>query len=145
MKSFEDLKPGDSFTSESVLVTEEEILEFARRYDPQPIHTDAERAAAGPFGGLIASGIQTLAIAVRLMMQSGTFSLDDQLGSPGIEELRWFAPVRPGNTLHVVGRVIEARPSKSRPGVGIVRYRLNALNQEGEVVMTMVSAAFMRR
>ena len=144
MKSFEDLKPDDSFTSESVLVTEEEILEFARRYDPQPIHTDAARAAAGPFGGLIASGIQTLAISIRLMMQSGAFSLDDQLGSPGIEELRWPAPVRPGDTLHVVGRVIEARPSKSRPGVGIVRYRLNAINQNGDIVMTMVSAAFMR-
>ena len=104
MKSFEDLKPGDSFTSESVLVTEEEILEFARRYDPQPIHTDAARAASGPFGGLIASGIQTLATSIRLMMQSGAFSLDDQLGSPGIEELRWPAPVRPGDTLHVVGQ-----------------------------------------
>ena len=78
------------------------------------------------------------------MMQSGAFSLDDQLGSPGIEELRWPAPVRPGDTLHVVGRVIEARPSKSRPGVGIVRYRLNAINQSGDIVMTMVSAAFMR-
>ena len=144
MKRFEDLKPGDSFQSVGETITEEDILEFARRYDPQPFHVDSVAAKASPFGGLIASGIQTLAIAIRLMMQSGTFSLDDQMGSPGIEELRWLQPVRPGDSLRVVGTVMEARPSKSRPGVGIVRYRLNAINQKDEMVMTMVSAAFMR-
>ena len=145
MKRFEDLTPGDSFQSVGETITEEDILEFARRYDPQPLHTDAVRATAGPFGSLIASGIHTLAISIRLMVGSETFNADDQLGSPGIEELRWLAPVRPGDTIHVVGTVIEARLSKSRPGVGIVRYNLDAINQRGETVMTMVSAAFMRR
>ena len=145
MKRFEDLKPGDSFESVGETITEEDILEFARRYDPQPLHTDAVRASAGPFGGLIASGLHTLAISIRLMVGSDTFNADDQLGSPGIEELRWLHPVRPGDTLHVVGTIIDTRLSKSRPGVGIVRYNLDAINQKGETVMTMVSAAFMRR
>ena len=143
-RRFEDLKPGDSFKSVGVTVTEEEILEFATRYDPQPFRIDADAAKVGPFGGLIASGIHTLAISIRLMMQSGAFDLGDSLGSPGIEELRWPAPVRPGDTIHVVGTIIDMRPSKSKPGVGIVRYNLDAFNQTGDVVMTMMSAAFMR-
>lgn len=144
-RRFDDLKPGARFVSDGKTVSEAEILDFAMRYDPQPLHMDATRAAQGPFGGLIASGIHTLAIAVRLMMQSGAFDLDDQVGSPGMEELRWLLPVRPGDTLRVVGEVIETRPSKSMPECGIVRYRLDALNQKSEVVMTMVSAAIMRR
>ncbi len=144
-RRFADLKPGARFESAGKTLSESEILDFALRYDPQPLHMDVPRAAEGPYGGLIASGIHTLAIAIRLMMQSGAFDLDDQVGSPGIEELRWLQPVRPGDTLHVVGTVIEARPSKSMPECGIVRYSLDVLNQKGEVVTTLISTAIMRR
>ncbi len=142
---FRDLHPGDSFQSVTKTVTEDDILNFALKYDPQPLHMDAARAAKGPFGGLIASGIHTLAVSISLMIEARTFAAGDFLGSPGIEELRWLLPVRPGDTLHVYGEIIETRPSKSMPDAGIVRYQLDAINQKGETVMTMVSAAIMKR
>ena len=144
-RRFNDMKPGDSFQSDSETVREDELLRFAGRYDPQPLHTDAELAAQGPFGGLIASGVHTLAISIGLMMRSETFEAADFMGSPGIEDLRWQAPVRPGDTLYVVGTILETRPSKSNPEQGIVRYRLDTINQRDDVVMTLVSTAIMRR
>lgn len=142
---FNDMKAGDSFQSDSEIVEEDEILRFATRYDPQPLHTEPALAAKGPFRGLIASGIHTLAISIGLMIRSGTFAPNDFLGSPGIEDLRWLAPVRPGDTLYVVGTILETRPSKSNPDQGLVRYRLDTINQGGEDVMTLVSTAIMRR
>ena len=142
---FEDMKPGDGFETMGKTLSEAEILDFAFRYDPQPFHMDAAYAAASPYGGLIASGIHTQALAVRLMIQTRVFAPEIFLGSPGIDELRWLHPVRPGDTLRARGEVLEARTSRSAPEQGILRYRLDLLNQRDEVVMTMVSAAILRR
>ena len=140
-RSFHDLQPGDRFESVGKTVSEGEILDFAFRYDPQPIHMDARAAEASPYGGLIASGIHTLAIATRLMMQSRAFDPTIFVGSPGIEELEWLAPVRAGDTLRVVGIVREAREARSNPEHGVIQYSLDVLNQNDETIMTMISTA----
>ena len=142
---FEDMKPGARFETMGKTLSEAEILDFAFRYDPQPFHMDTVYAGTSPYGGLIASGIQTLAIALRLMMQTRVFAPEIFVGSPGIEELRWLQPVRPGDTLRAAGEVLEARVSRSRPDQGILRYRLEVLNQRDETVMTMVSTSILRR
>ena len=133
----DDLTPGQRFTSTGLTLTEAEIIDFAWRYDPQPFHLDTNAAAASPYGGLIASGFQSLAICFRLFIQSGLLT-DSSLGSPGIDELRWLAPVRPGDTLHSEIEVLEVRPSKSKPDRGIARLRYQALNQRGEVVLSFI-------
>lgn len=133
----DDLTPGQRFTSTGLTLTEAEIIDFAWRYDPQPFHLDTSAAAASPYGGLIASGFQSLAICFRLFIQSGLLT-DSSLGSPGIDELRWLAPVRPGDTLHSEIEVLEVRPSKSKPDRRIARLRYQALNQRGEVVLSFI-------
>jgi len=140
----DDLTPGQRFTSPGLTLTEAEIIDFAWRYDPQPFHLDANAAAESPYGGLIASGFQSLAICFRLFIQSGLFA-DSSLGSPGIDELRWLAPVRPGDTLHSEIEVLEARPSKSKPDRGIARLRYHAVNQRGEVVLSFIVNHLLRR
>ena len=142
---FDDLTPGARFETQGKTVSEAEILDFAFRYDPQPFHLDATHAEAGPYGGLIASGIQTIAVALRMMIQARVFAPEIVLGSPGVDALRWLQPVRPGDTLRSSGEILEVRASQSRPERGIVRYRLDVLNQRDEVVMTMTSATFLRR
>ena len=134
---FEDFKVGDEITSPAVTVTESQIIDFALTFDPQPIHIDVTAAARGAFGGLIASGFHTLALTFRLFYQTGALA-DGSLGSPGLDELRWLRPVRPGDTLHVVAKVVAARRSASKPDRGIVRIAYTTLNQDGEPVMTLV-------
>ena len=142
---FDDIKPGARFETAGKTLSEAEILDFAFRYDPQPFHMDVAYAEAGPYGGLIASGIQTIAVALRLFFQTRVFAPEISIGSPGADELRWLQPVRPGDTLRARGEILETRASRSNPDRGIVRYRMEVLNQRDEVVMTMISAALVRR
>ena len=126
-------------------MSEAEILEFAFKYDPQSFHMDVEAAKEGPFGGLIASGIQTMAIGLRLLLQAQVFAPGASMGSPGMDELRWLKPVRPGDTLRLRGEVLEVKPSRSKPGRGILRYRMTIFNQHGEDVMSMVGIQIIKR
>lgn len=141
---FDDFTPGDRFVSKGVTFTEADIISFALRYDPQPFHLDAEAAKTSPYGGLIASGFHTLAQGFRMMLQEGVFA-DCSMGSPGMEELRWLAPVRPGDTLHMEGEVIDMRPSSSKPDRGILKMGYRAVNQNGETVMTLKVLHLLRR
>ncbi len=118
---FEDYVPGATHDCGSVSVSEAEILDFARRYDPQEFHLDA--AADGPFGGLIASGWHTASLMMRLYAEH-YLSAVSSLGSPGVDELRWPRPVRPGAVLRLRATVLEARPSRSKPDRGLVRTRV---------------------
>ena len=141
---FEDFKPGDRFDSATLTITEALIIEFARFYDPQPFHTDPEAAKATVYGGLIASGLQTIGIGFKLFFETGVLSACS-LGSPGLDEIRWKAPVRPGDTLRVVVEVLETRPSSSKPDRGIVRILFTTLNQRGEAVTTFIGNQLCRR
>jgi acyl dehydratase len=132
---FEDYHVGMVDEFGSVLVTAEEIVEFARRYDPQTMHVDAVAAGSRRFGGLIASGWHTGSLAMRMFVEH-YLSKVATLPSPGIDELRWVRPVRPGDTLRMRVTVVEARRSKSKPDRGIVRSLVEVLNQNGEVVMS---------
>jgi acyl dehydratase len=133
---FEDYPPGAVFASDAIVVSEAEIIDFARRYDPQPMHTDPEAARTGRFGGLIASGWHTAALMMRLYT-TNFLSPESSAASPGIDELRWLQPVRPGDELRLRVTVIEARRSRSRPAEGIVRSLIEVLNQDGAVVMSL--------
>jgi len=135
---FEDLEPGRVHELGSVVVTRDAILDFGRRWDPQSFHVDPEAAKDSVFGGLIASGWHTCAMWMRLYVDS---LLDGaaSMGSPGIEELRWLAPVRPGDTLHGRLTVLEATPSERRPDRGTARIRGEMVNQDGVTVLSMVS------
>ena len=135
---FEDFGPGETYELGSHTVTAEEIVAFARQWDPQPFHVDAEAAAASPFGGLIASGWHTCALWMRLYVTS-LLGEAAGLGSPGVEELRWLAPVRPGDTLSARLTVLEATPSERRPDRGTIRSRGEMLNGDGVVVLTMLA------
>ena len=132
---FEDYVPGAAYEYGSITLSEQEIVEFARRFDPQFIHTDPRTAADGPFGGLIASGWHTAGLTMRLLI-SGYLSSVASLGSPGIDELRWTRPVRPGDVLHVRVTVLEAKRSRSKPDRGIVQSLVEVTNQNGESVMS---------
>jgi len=140
----DDLTPGQRFETGGITFTEAEIIDFALRYDPQSFHLDATAAAQSPYGGLIASGFHSLALCFRLFIQSGVLA-DSSLGSPGIDELRWLAPVRPGDTLKSVIEVLEIRPSSSKPDRGIARLRYQSVNQRGEVVLGFVVNHLLRR
>jgi acyl dehydratase len=133
---FEDYLPGAVFEYGEIPVTEAEIIEFARRFDPQYIHVDGERAVQGPFGGLIASGWHTAAMMMRLIVDN-FLPKNASLGSPGIDELRWLKPVRPGDVLSVRLSVLEATRSRSKPDRGVVRTLCEVLNQNREVVMSL--------
>ena len=134
---FEDFEVGQRFVSQGVTLTEASIIDFAYQYDPQRFHVDREAAARTHFGGLIASGFQTLGLTFRMFFHLGVIR-ESGIGAPGIEELRWTAPVRPGDTLHADVEVIELRPSRSKTDRGVVRLRYSTRNQHGETVMTMV-------
>ena len=133
---FEDYTPGAVFTSSTIAISEAEIIDFARRYDPQAMHTDPEAAAGGRFGGLIASGWHTAALMMRLFA-TNFLSPASSVASPGIDELRWLDPVRPGDVLSLRVTVLEARRSRSRPNEGVVRSLIEVLNQHGTVVMSL--------
>jgi len=133
---FEDYVSGTVFEFGEIRVSEGEIIEFARRFDPQDIHIDPEAAVRGPFGGLIASGWHTAAMMMRLIVDN-FLPKRASLGSPGIDELRWLRPVRPGDVLRVRISVIEATRSRSKPDRGLVRSLVQVLNQDEKVVMSM--------
>ena len=135
---FEDYVAGAVHEFGSIAVGEQEIVEFARRYDPQGIHTDAAQAASSPFGGLIASGWLTCGLMMRMYTEH-YLSANASLASPGIDLLRWPAPVRPGDVLRTRVTIVEARRSKTKPDRGLVRSAIEVLNQRGEVVMTMTA------
>ncbi len=141
---WEDFTPGSSREFGGVTPTKEEMVHFARQFDPQPFHVDEEAAKRSPFGGLIASGWHTAGLAMR--MACDAFWLHAaSLGSPGVEHLKWTKPVRPGDTLRVRLTVLEARPLKSKPHVGLLKNRWEVLNQHGEVVMEMEGFAMLLR
>jgi len=140
----EDFVPGSVHEFGPAVVDEAEIIEFARRYDPQLIHTDPEWARTGPFGGLIASGWHTAAVAMRLLVDQ-YLPTAASLASPGIDELRWLRPVRPGDELRVRVTVIETRPSRSKPDRGLLRSRIEVLEPDGSAVMTMIGMNIVRR
>ena len=141
---FDDFKVGDKFTTGSATITEAMILEFARAYDPQPFHTDAAAAAKTIYGGLIASGFQTLALGFRLVWDTGIIEASS-MGSPGFDELRWLKPVKPGDTIRVEGEIVEQTPSRSKPDRGIVRIAYRYLNQRAEIVLTFTAMHLLRR
>jgi acyl dehydratase len=141
---YEDFHPGERFVSGGMTLTEAGIIEFARQWDPQPFHTDVEFAKTWTFGGLIASGMHTMAVTLRLWLDQGIFRACS-LGSPGIGEVQFARPVRPGDTLRVVTDIVELRASASRPDRGIGRIRQVTINQRGEPVMEQETAVFLKR
>jgi acyl dehydratase len=130
---FEDMVPGTVYEFGSIKVEEKEILEFSRRYDPQDFHSDPEAAKRTSFGGLVASGWHTAAMAMRMIVDN-RLSRINTMGSPGVDELRWLKPVRPGDLLSVRLTIIEARRSQSKPDRGTVRWSVQVLNQSRDVV-----------
>ena len=143
-RTFDDFEVGERFTTPGITVSEAQILDFALAYDPQPFHLDKEAAAQSLYGGLIASGFQTLALGFRAFYQAGVIN-DCSLGSPGLDELRWLKPVRPGDTLHAEVEVKSTRASRSKPDRGIVHMDWEVKNQAGEVVMTFTGIHLLRR
>jgi acyl dehydratase len=141
---FEDFKVGDTFVTGGVTLTESAIIDFAITYDPQPFHLDVTAAKAGPFGGLIASGFQTLALGFRQVLDLGVLK-GGSMGSPGLDELRWTRPVRPGDTLRVKGEVMETKASSSKPDRGTVRVRYAFVTQTDETVLTMSCIHILKR
>jgi acyl dehydratase len=141
---FEDLHVGQRFATPPAVLTQERILAFAGEYDPQPFHIDPVAARDTIYGGLIASGFQTLAFGFRLIWDTGIFQ-GVSLGSPGFDELRWLLPVRPGDALRVEGEVLELRPSRSKPDRGILRIAYRYLNQRDEAVLTVNCLHLLRR
>jgi len=140
---FEDYVPGSVHEFGSIAVEEAEMINFARRFDPQPFHIDPEAAKQSIFGRLIASGWHTASLAMRLLVDH-YISHVASLGSPGVDELRWLKPVRPGDTLSVRITLLVAQRSRSKPDQGFIRGSTEVLNQHGEVVMTMKSGGFVR-
>jgi acyl dehydratase len=144
MRYFEDFAPGDVAEVGPVTVSEQEIVEFASRFDPQPFHIDPEAAKASPFGGLIASGWHTTALFMGMFVR-GVLLDSASLGSPGIDELRWTAPVRPGDTLTGRSTVTEVRPSSKEPRRGTVFTANEVFNQDGTLVMSFRARGFFAR
>lgn len=141
---FEDYAEGEVFEFGDHLVTEEEIVEFARRYDPQAFHLDHAAAAATHFGGLVGSGWMSCAIMMRLLCDHYISPLSS-MGSPGIDRVRWLLPVRPGDRLRARVTIVQARASRTRPDRGIVSAHQELINQRGEVVMTLEGNGFYLR
>ncbi|MGC2519724.1 MAG: MaoC family dehydratase [Burkholderiales bacterium] len=125
-------------------LTKEAIVEYARRYDPQPFHTDEEAAKHSVFGGLIASGWHTVSLCMRMICDA--YVLDAaSMGSPGVNEVRWTKPVRPGDTIRLKMTVVDAKPSTSKPDRGTVLHRWEVFNQNGERVMHMEGYGMFKR
>ena len=144
LRYFEDFVDGLTVDIGRKQLTAEEIVQFARAYDPQPMHTDPEAALASTYGGLIASGWHT-AVTYRRLLVDALMGEAESIGSPGVENLRWLKPVRPGDTLSGRFVVTETKLSRSRPDWGIVRSRGEMLNQHGEVVMSIEAVNFFAR
>lgn len=133
---FEDFYEGQEIPLGSKTVTEDEIISFAKQFDPQPFHIDHAAAAASHFGGVIASGWHTCSMMMRLVVD-GLMAGASSMGSPGLEKVRWIKPVRPGDTLTVVYLTQQVKASDSRPDRGVVWSKWQATNQHGEIVATI--------
>lgn len=140
---FEDYPEGVVFDIGDIAVDEQEVLEFARRFDPQPFHTDPESAASSHFGGLIASGWHTASLMMRLLA-TNFLSPVSSLGSPGVDDLRWLQPVRPGDVLQGRVTVLSARRSASKPDRGVIASRIEMQNQRGETVFSTRAVSLVR-
>jgi acyl dehydratase len=141
---FEDVKVGDTERFGRYEVTREEIIEYARQFDPQPFHLDEEAAKASPFGGLIASGWHTGAMLIR-MLNDHSIPRAATTGALGFDDLKWVKPVRPGDILSVETRVLEKAESRSRPEIGVVKVESRVSSQDGELKMSLVSIVLYRR
>jgi acyl dehydratase len=130
---FEDYVEGSVFEFGPTAIEEDEIIAVAKRFDPQSFHIDPEKAVRGPFKGLIASGWHTVGLMTRLFMEN-YLSAVASLGSPGLDEVRWHAPVRPGDRLHLRVAILETRPSRSKADRGLVISLVEAINQNGAIV-----------
>jgi acyl dehydratase len=140
---FEDFAPGQSYDCGEHLLTADEIVAFAREYDPQPQHTDPEAAESGMLGGLIASGWHLCAISISLIVDH-LFNRSTSLGSPGVDEIQWRRPARPGDRLHVTVKILETRPSSSRSDRGLVRVQVDMM-RDGQRVMFWTSTIMFGR
>ena len=140
---FEDYVSGSSFEYGEISLSADEIIDFARRFDPQPIHTDPEAAERGPFKGLIASGWHTAGVMMRLLADH-YISHVAGMASPGVDEIRWLIPVRPGDTLSIRVTILETKRSRSKPDRGTVRSLVEVLNQNREVVMSLKPLSIVR-
>lgn len=141
---FEDFPVGEIVEYGDRLVTEAEIVAFARQFDPQTFHLDAEAAKDSQIGGLIASGWHTASLLMRMNCDEFLLRSASQ-GAPGVEEVRWVKPVRPGERLHVRRTTLSARVSKSRPDLGVVEFQFEVLNADGDVMMLQKNACFIGR
>lgn len=140
---FAEFHAGQVIEAGPYLVTEAEVLQFANAYDPQWFHTDAEAAAEGPFGGLIASGWHTGAIAMRLVTDAALAG-SESFASPGLAHVKWPNPVRPGDSLRLVADVIEARRADKRPTLGILRWRWRLFNQREQLVLDLEATSLFK-
>jgi acyl dehydratase len=140
---FEDYIAGTTQEFGSIEVEQAEVLSFAQRFDPQTFHTDPEAAKESIYGGLIASGWHTASLTMRMVVDHYLAS-SSSLGSPGVDELRWLKPVRPGDTLSIRATIVEATRSRSKPDRGLVRTLIEVLNQDREVVMSLKAMNLMR-
>jgi acyl dehydratase len=141
---FEDLRVGDTFTSAERVVTQDEILAFAREFDPQPFHTDPDAARSSCFGRLVASGWHTAALTMRLMVESDMDLAGGIIGA-GMESLRWPAPLAAGDSISVRISILNARPSQSRPTIGIVTFKVETLRNDGSAVQEMTGSLIVPR
>lgn len=141
---FEDFPEGQTLDLGTFSLTAQEIVDFASKYDPQPMHTDPQAAQASVYGGLIASGWHTVAAYMRLVVDN-VLRETESIGSPGVDNLRWLKPVRPGDVLRARFQILESRPSNSRPDWGIVRSRGELVNQKDELVMQIEAVNFFAR
>lgn len=141
---YEDFTVGDRFVSSGMTMTEAGIVEFARQWDPQPFHVDATFAAKWQYGGLIASGLHTMCVTLKLWLELGVLRACS-LGSPGLGETRFPRPVRPGDTLRVVTDIVDLRASASKPDRGLCRLRQVTVNQRDEPVMEQETTVFLKR
>ena len=144
MRYWEDFKVGEVEQIGGKRVDKDEIIAFARQYDPQPFHIDEAAAKQSMYGGLIASGWHTCAMVMRMMCDAYMLR-SASVGSPGIDNLKWLKPVRPGDTINARRTTLETRESKSRPDIGIVNNLWEVFNQDGEMVMTMRGYGMFRR
>jgi len=141
---FKDYLPGRVYEFGATTVSERQIVDFATQYDPQYFHVDPVKAAASEFGGIIASGWQTIGLAMRLYVDH-YLSHVASLASPGVDEIRWANPLRPGDTVRIRVTILDTRLSRSKPDRGIVRARLEAINQRDELVLSMTAVSILRR
>jgi acyl dehydratase len=145
MKYLEDIVVGEEVHFGSYAVTRDEVLEFARKYDPQPFHLSDEAAAKTHFGRLAASGWHTCAMTMSVLVDHLKRDPQAGLGSPGVDELRWLVPVYPGDTLQVYGKIVDVTPSRSKPNLGSIRTEMTVKNQDDVVVMRFISIVLMLR